>query len=151
MGLLEARYYCEHERLPEMFFENKNAFIKELLDEDRNLLYELITQACEAEKIVCPYTENQYSYRKKSINDTYDMLKLIFPNPEEKLLCSSVYLVFDKEFADKRYFTVERDCIKGRKRIYFLCEWDSDHTHYNYGRVPNGMIEQEKMVERLIL
>jgi hypothetical protein len=76
-------------------------------------------------------------------------VKITLPPPEQKLLCHNIYLVFDEDFENMHYVTVELDSVAKKKRVSFIGEWDIDHNHYNYGQAPNGVSEQERMIEKL--
>lgn len=151
MSLKEVRYYIEHQLLPELFFEQKSDFIDAMLDEERNLLYECMTKICEEENIPCPYKEEQYKIDCYKIGENEYMIKAIFPTPEETPLCSKVYFMFDEEFNNIQYFTVERDQVKGKKQVYHLCGWDEEHNHLNYGQAPNGIKALDNTVVKYYL
>lgn len=112
-------------------------------------MYDLMVGVCEEDKIVCPYTQNQYKHNIKIMEKGYSILRLTFPEPEEQALCSNVCLVFDEKFREARYFTVEV-AGKGKKQMLYLCEWDPGHNHYNYGEVPDEQEAQEKKIVKLI-
>lgn len=151
MSLKEARYYMEHQFLPKLFFEKKADFINAILDEESNLLYEFITQVCEEENISCPYEAEQYKIDYYQIGETEYMIKVMLPSPEETPLCSKVYFLFDEELNNLHYFTVECDQEKGRKQGYFLCGWDEEHNHLNFGQAPNGTKELDDTVIKYYL
>lgn len=151
MSLKKARYYMEHQLLPELFFEDKSDFIDAILDEDRNLLYEFMIKVCEEENISCPYKEEQYKVDFYKISETEYMIKATFPLPEDTPLCSKVYFMFDECFDNLKYYTIERNQIKGKKRIYYLCGWDEEHNHLNYGQAPNGTKELDDTVIKYYL
>lgn len=151
MSLKEARYYMEHQLLPKLFFEKKAEFINSILDEENNLLYEFITQICEEENISCPYKAEQYKISNYKIGDYEHMIKATFPSPEETPLCSKAYFMFDEEFNNIRYFTVECATEKGKKQKYYLCAWDEERSHLNYGQAPNGVQELDDTVIKYYL
>ena len=62
-----------------------------------------------------------------------------------------VYFMFDEGFNNIQYFTVERDQIKGKKQEFYLCGWDEEHSHLNYGQAPNGIKELDATVIKYYL
>jgi hypothetical protein len=103
----------------------------------------------EEEGIECPYSENQFTCRLRETDNGYFVIKITLPQPEKQLLCSQIYLVFDATFDEMHYVTIELDSMTRKRRVYFLGEWDAEQHHYNYGQAPNGVIEQEKMIEKI--
>lgn len=110
-----------------------------------------MTKVCEEENIPCPYKAEQYKIDYYKIGENEYMIKVTFPLPEEMPLCSKVYFMFDEGFNNIQYFTVERDQIKGKKQEFYLCGWDEEHSHLNYGQAPNGIKELDATVIKYYL
>lgn len=135
MSLRRTRYYFEHEFLPRVFLEKGETVIEMLQKYGGRLLYKMMEQECKDAKVWCRYKESQYGCCTKKIGDGYTMLCLRFPNPGKSHMCSSAYCVFDKGYSVVRYFTLESERVR-MKMVFFLCEWDSERYHFNYGMVP---------------
>lgn len=135
MSSRRTRYCFEHGFLPRAFLEEREAFIRRLQEHGGKLLYNLYKQECKDARGWCRYKESQYGCCTKKIGDGYAMLCLRFPNPRKSHMCSSAYCVFDKRYSSVRYFTLESESVR-MKRVFFLCEWDTERYHYNYGSVP---------------
>ncbi len=146
MDNTQARYYLEHVLLPELFYGDKKEFIDALLDEGRNLLYKFIESICKENGIECQYKSNQYKTITYGLGGGYQMVKAMFPEPEKASLCSKAYFVFDETFKKIKYFTIEKSFAKGNKSIFYLCTWNENLQHINYGQVPNGIEEQDRVV-----
>lgn len=145
MSLRRTRYYFEHDFLPRAFLEKGETVIGMLQEHGGRLLYKMMEQECKDAKVWCRYKESQYGCCTKKIGDGYTMLCLRFPNPRKSHMCSSAYCVFNKGYSLVRYFTLESGKVR-MKIVFFLCEWDSERRHYNYGMVPYDI----KTIERYI-
>lgn len=148
----KIRYVFEHRLLPEMYFEDKEELIALLLEEEGILIYRLMHTLFRDEGMECPYTKEQF----QTIFERRDELFLVvirMPQPEEKLLCSSIILIFDEKFQHMRYLTVEfsEKVKKGgaNRDIYMMGEWTSAGWHRLYGQCGNRMKSQLHMAVQI--
>lgn len=116
-GYDKARYYFEHEVLPDWFYEDgtEGRMIRELQKDEAFFLWD-------------------------------SMLCLHMPNPQRELLCFQVYLVFSKDYRRRRYFTVERGTSS---EVRFLCSWEPDGGHSDYGQCILDTAEIEKRIDEI--
>lgn len=127
MQIHRIRYFFEHKLLQSWFYENKEQFVGMIL-QNKRILYRVIGDIFESEGLKNPYKEEDFGAEPIRVTDDVLVLKLIFPEPENTPLCHCVYLFFDEGFEKQDYFCVE----KGEKTP-FLCSWDSNGCHQNYG------------------
>lgn len=129
-----VRYKFEHRILPQLFFEDKAQFIGIILN-DKDVLFRMIDEVFNDEKVPNPYSEDDFSIDAARITESVLMLKIIFPEPEEEPLCYCSYLFFDDKFEKLGYFCIE----KGNEMsdFYpFVCSWTPEGKrvkHVNYG------------------
>ena len=53
------------------------------------------------------------------------------PEPDGNTLCYRVYMIYNAETGTAGYYTVESDTFS--PDTAFICSWDANGTHYNYG------------------
>ena len=139
----ELRYYFEHEMLPNWFYKKTETFIEKLVEEENNFLYEGMNLLCEDTEQEMRYTREQYKVYRCNTKKEYIMIYIEMPKPEIELLCYQVYLVLSDDYQNKGYYTVERGSSLQER---FLCSWDQDQFHSNYGET----YEDTSRIERKI-
>lgn len=121
------RYHLEHRLFPHEFFEKKELFIA-YLSAGPKALHASFRNAYLLDNATCPHEEADFSVEYFTLGDDRFMVRLGMPQPEQVPDCHTIYLFFDKDFAQQRYFTVEQ----GQADEIFLCEWDRGR-HLNHG------------------
>ena len=129
MTLYEIMYALEHRLLPNLFYKDKMKFIAILLDHPE-VLNEFFDKMCQQEKIVNPYTKDDFQAEPYRVNDEIVMAKITFPEPIQEPLCYCVYLLFDLNFKQANYYCIERGTDEND---LYVCSWDAKENHYNYG------------------
>lgn len=127
-----ARYAFETDILPHLFYDLKDRFVAPVL-KDKNVLYATMNEVYKSHGIENPYTEDQITIDLGRITDEVLMLKLVFPEPEMEPFCYWSYLLFDRNFEKCSYFCVEKGRFDDKP---FICEWDMEGNHQNYGKAP---------------
>lgn len=133
MTIREIRYFFEHKLLPMWFFQKKEELIAILLDKNANMPFVVMNDICEKEGVKMTYEPTQYNSVMYVMTKEITMVMLNMPKPESEPLCHRIYLVFDKDYKKLGYFTVE----EGNKFGNFMCGWDKDGSHINYGSCPS--------------
>ena len=126
----EIRYIFEHRLLPNWYFQDKDGFIFAMLDKEDNL-FNIAKSIYNQEKFPMPYNQNQYNVKAYKVIEDIHMVILTMPTPEEIPECYKMYLIFDDKFQRMNYFTVE----KSLDNKTFLCGWDKNGNHHNYGEL----------------
>ena len=142
----ELRYYFEHEMLPNWFHKKTEAFIERLVEEENNFLHEGMNLLCEDAGQEMQYTREQYKVYRCRTQKEYTMICIEMPKPEVELLCYQVYLVFSHDYQNKGYYTVERG---SSFRERFLCFWDQDQFHGNYGKTYEDTSRTERKIAEI--
>lgn len=131
MTLKQVRYYFEHRLLPEWLYTEKEKLILTFANEQQKVPFLVMSDLCQREGLEMPYPEEDYQFTLYPVAENVLGGVLTLPEPEEEPLCYRVYFVFNKEFDRLAYYTLE----KGQEEEYFLCGWDAEKTHSNYGSV----------------
>lgn len=142
----ELRYYFEHRMLPNWFYEKTEGLIERLMEEGSNFLNGAMRLLCEEVGQEMKYTGEQYKVYRCKTEEEYTMICIEMPEPEVEPLCHQVYLVFSDDYQSKRYFTVERGSSLQER---FLCSWDQNQSHGNYGETYEDISRTEKKIAEI--
>lgn len=134
MELKDIKYMFEHQLLPSWYYKDKGNFVAALVQEDSTLLFHIMGEICEKEHVRMPYTADMYSFELYGISEDVMLLRQSMPEPSDEPLCFRVYFMFDRQFEKMGYYTVE----KGQGDDLYLCGWDAEGNHANYGGCPDG-------------
>lgn len=137
MTVAENRYLLEHRWLPHWFFEQKEALVGALLTPETHYLYEVMKRACEDIREAMPYQRSDYRSDRLKLSPTVYGVRVHLPQPEVVPHCYRIYLLFDAEFTQQAYFTIEYGA--GGK---YLCRWHEEGQHLNYGIIPDDLAEE---------
>ena len=129
MDLHEAYYCFQHRLIPQTFFEDKVAFVNALAADNTKMLFSWMDSFFEHVGAENPYTEDMFGVDVMQYDQRVYIIKISFPKPEKKLSCYSGYMLFDKKCNKQMYF-----CVEKGEDDDFLCGWDSENRHYNYGK-----------------
>ena len=135
MTLHDARYQFEHKFLPGMFFEHPEALITLLLD-DASKLCSIIGDIFDYAKIENPYSPDDFKAEPVKIDENNYAIQITLPEPFTEPLSYFHYIFFDIDFKKTAYFCLEKGNDFFGKEEPFLCGWDSDHNHLNFGNCP---------------
>ncbi len=148
--LYDSRYLVEHVILPKNFYEQKINFIYVMIKSGGEYVYDVTKDIIENDGGQCPYSSDDYGIHfirmdEKAEHGNY-ILTAEFPMPEKEPLCIRAICIFDldtsnnESFSKYRYFTVESGVNEGDKP--FLCAWNEDGSHSNFGEVSDDIKEQ---------
>lgn len=149
MSLKRTRYYFEHELLPRVFFEKKGEFINMLQEYGGRLLYRMMLWECEEAKVSCKYIEQEYRCTVRKMENGWGMLCMKFPRAKKPCMCPLAFCIFGEGYSWVRYFMVESGRL-GARRVFFLCEWNPQRYHYNYGSVPDNISAIENKLIQVV-
>ncbi len=131
MSLHEVRYQLEHRMLPGWFY-GEGARLIGVLEQDQAFLYKVMNRLLEQEGIANPYRAEQFQATFVSVNESVMALRLTLPEPEDEPLCYELVMIFDRNYTRTGFYTIEKGSGVGVERM-FLCGWDRDWSHQNYG------------------
>ena len=137
------RYYFEHRLLPHWFYEKTEVLIEILEEGGRHFLYGGMSVLCEEAGVEMKYTREQYTLYHCGTEKEYTMIRMEMPIPEREPMCYEVYLVFGDDYQNKKYFTVEMGSSVHER---FLCSWDQDQSHCNYGEAYEDTARTERKI-----
>ena len=146
MNLNNVLYTFEHRLLPAMFYKEKQAFIRALLQEE-DILPKIFADLCNENGVENPYESEDFRLELIDLDDPeYKVIIISFPEPSEDALCYKELLFFDSYFKKPMLFTVEySNANEALKKMLgdmgnfdlpetpFLCGWDAHGSHVNYG------------------
>lgn len=139
----EIRYYFEHVELPDWFYRKGEKMIKKLGEEGGTFLQRVMELLCKEVRQEMCNIKGQYKVIVCEKCEEYSMIRIDMPEPEREMLCSRVYLVYSGDYRRRKYFTVERGVSP---EVKFLCSWEPDGNHCNYGQHNMNMSETEKRI-----
>ena len=132
MSVVKARYTLEHKLLPTLVYGEKESFILTLLQRE-NIIYDFLAEILKIDNDTNPYQVEDFKVSVKKIGDNILCVTIKFPEPEEPPLCYCAHIIFDFNLDKICYFTVENGIDRQNQSTQFLCSWDENETHQNYG------------------
>ena len=134
----QFRYFFEHTYLPKML-SSRGAKV-ELIEIEMLQGYKLVTMMDNIgmrNGFTCPYDASDYIVTTEAVKShgsipEYTVLTIKMPPPEQTTLCSHVYICYEKNMGNIRYFTLE---LSFDDR-YVLGGWNGSGVHFNYGTAP---------------
>ena len=125
-----GRYLVEHRFLWEQFFRDPKMLIGNLLVPG-GIFFIFEKLMFSVGRIHCPYRMEDFRISLMDICDPNNIIAMLeMPYPDLVPLCYRIYLLHDKKYMRFMYFTVERG-----QNGAFLCRWDENGVHYNYGMI----------------
>lgn len=140
----QIMYIYEHKVLPQYFYEMKDKFIMALVNGEEEFLHGFLKSLYENEKAECSCSKEQFGVKTGRLSEKLMLARIVFPTPQTAPLCYYAYLIFDAEFEKAKYFTLERGASEEEM---FLCEWNKNGEHINYGTVA---FHEEKIIKRCV-
>jgi len=119
----KALYQIEHILLRNQFFSDPKKLVAAI--SNGHNLFELFQYVMGKINIKIPYDPSDFVVHLDRVTPGIDMLILTLPTPEYTPLCHRIYLLFDSEFKNLSYYTVECGIDTD-----YLCMWVND-THVN--------------------
>ena len=131
---MKILYEFEHKLLPKWAY-NSVDFFNDLVNKGiKETLYRAIKSVYDNHKEECPYREDDFSGFSTRLDVDTFVIVLRLPKPEEVPMCYCALLYMDLNTKRIAYYTMEKgkDPIDERE-IQFLCGWDKEGNHNNYG------------------
>lgn len=148
----DIRYTIEHKILPSFFFEDKMPFIIALTQNGHKILQNLFEEFSIQNNIKTKYTLEDYKINGYTLeqNKLY-LSEITMPKAKEPLDCSYIYMLFDMNFKEPMYFTVEKmhDIKESKAENFLLCGWDKKDNHLNYGFYINNETPKEEIIMKI--
>lgn len=137
-------YLYEHKLLPKYYFQMKDRFVMALLNGSEEFLRGFLENLYKDENRECPFTKEQFGLKVGRLSEKLMLVRIVFPTPETAPLCYYAFLIFDESFEKACFFTLERGADE---KEMFLCSWNRDGQHTNYGTVG---FNEEQIIKRCI-
>ena len=126
--LHNARYFFEHNMLPNEFFQNTEQLVSFL---KKNGIYTLWQNFANSNGFDPFFSEEEFGFQELPQEDGADILLLTLPMPDRSPLCCRIYLCLNPQGEAAGYYTIEYDNYFGDK--WFMCSWEKDGKHMDYG------------------
>lgn len=140
----EVRYYMEHVRLPQDYFNGQATEWEWQFTQE--VLYDYAKNLSELNGLKMPYQKMDYHVSVESSNKGYKLHKITLPEPEEPQLCKEIYLMYNNDCSKQMYFTLERG---QSEKEYLLCSWDNQENHSIYEVIKNGQENVKGIMEEV--
>lgn len=145
---MEERYYIEHDFIPNMLAEKPEQLITALLNGRGSCMkniYDIIYKNVDGEN---PYSAEDFKVEHFKIDENFSFICINMPqNGLEPLLCQRVYLFYDSDFEQTRYFTIEKSFSSDE---LYICSW-KDGSHINYKPAPDDINEETDTIISLAI
>lgn len=140
-------YYVEHKWNPHFFYLSPKSFCQDLEKNGSDLYLDLFHAMYQEESdYICPYTENDFSLRKKLCNNgTTIIYQLITPSPVLSPLTRCVYFCCQLDKQQYFYYTSEL----AHTGDYLLCGWTKDEAHLIFHSDASTLEEELEEVKKL--
>lgn len=136
----QNRYEFEHIAFPSLFYEMSPEACRDLII-NSNFAYDSMRRLL-SKKQSFPYAEADFKKELVELDENMMVCWITMPKPEFLVDCWQICLVFNLNNKDERdYFTIEY----GFDDKLFVCEWDKDQKHSNYGVVESMEAGREKI------
>ncbi|SFG39275.1 SseB protein N-terminal domain-containing protein [Lachnospiraceae bacterium C7] len=139
-----TRKQVEFTLLPKKLFDEGEKLMDEISDgkeEYMDQLYEDFYQ----EKRLYPYLEEEFSVMTMNLNENLRILRVDFPERYMEVpSCYRVYLVWDKEKEEGRYFTIEKTENSDERLLGEVVE---EISHVDHGTAPVEGAELQTIVD----
>ena len=136
-------YNIQHIILRDLFYKAPKAFASKI---SNMFLADLYTEMYVENKSTSPYTLSDFYINKMMIDDNHFLACCELPKPKYTPLCYRIYILFNKDFADIAYFTIEKGPYDNGG---YLCSWDAKKNHLNYHQIDDLEWAPEK--ERIMI
>lgn len=140
-------YYVEHKWNPHFFYLSPKSFCQDLEKNGSDLYLDLFHAMYQEESdYICPYTENDFSLRKKLCNNgTTIIYQLITPSPVLSPLTRCAYFCCQLDKQQYFYYTSELT----HTGDYLLCGWTKDEAHLIFHSDASTLEEELEEVKKL--
>lgn len=142
-----ARYALEHRLIPSQLYEGKMKFLNAIVDPG-NPLSKVFIDMMKEDNVENPYGEQPIKIDPFRI-DHVIVAHITFPEPEEEPLCYEGYALYDSKTDQAGYYCIEKGGVFGDAP--YLCGWNKEGLHSNYGLCPDNQEELFVNILRLFL
>ena len=83
----------------------------------------------------CPFSAEQFSETHQEFFRDHDailVIRIAMPEPKDVLDCRAIYLCYSRTGSHNMLFSSEL----GKDGMFFLCGWDWNNRHLNFGLAP---------------
>ena len=140
MTVQQVLYHFQHRLLPMWFYDSPKEFAG-VLSEKPEALYEIFSTLLAQGGVENTFHAGEFKAEPVDVSEDVMAIRIKFPKPVDTLLCHGALAFFNKGFDKLSFYTVEvGEDIEGGFPV--LGAWDSDGTHYTYGKVSPDPEEQ---------
>lgn len=149
MNLNEILYMIEHQLLPKWFYEGREFFINDLLDNE-DMIFETLNSILEEEELENPYSREDFIVKGEIINDDILMMEVKFPEPKVGPLAYCCYMFFDNDYEKLDFYCIEKPCENSGEKP-FLCSWTPEEQHINYGECSLKGFQTKQLCKKIFM
>ena len=133
---MNIQYEFQHRLLPNWSYNSPQFFNDLVNNGEKQTLYKAIKSVYDNRQMECPYKEDDFSGFHSRLDVDTVVVLMRFPAPEEVPLCHCALIFLDAATKRIGYYTLEKgkDPIT-EKDMQFLCGWDSEGKHQQYGSI----------------
>ena len=147
---MDFRYLFEHELLPKAVLAEKGKKLIILIAQDSGGVLADFMDSIGSKidnNYHCPYSAEDFAvvnrtFDRSDYKPRYFIHRVVMPEPQFPPQCYCVYICHDADFANVRYYTLEKSADDAR----FLCGWTKNGTHLNYGPTDEDPDELTKLL-----
>ncbi|MBQ1827320.1 MAG: hypothetical protein II126_05045 [Erysipelotrichaceae bacterium] len=141
---MNIMYEFEHRLLPKWILTS-GAFHNDLFKNGaRATLYGALKSVYENRKEEMPYKPEDFNGLNFQPDENTVVYMLKLPDPTEVPLCYRMYMFRDLQTGQTACYTIEKGTDIDGSELRFLCEWNNEGKHINYGG--NTIIHMTQMV-----
>lgn len=131
---MNIMYEYQHKVLPKWIYSSPEFFSDLITYGEKKVLFASCKKFFEDNLVEFPYQENDFGGFRIRVDADTVMVMLRFPQPEAVPLCYRMYMYVDTNSNRIACYTVERGMDPYNNcTLYFLCGWDENGVHRNYG------------------
>lgn len=152
MDKRELRYTVEHRFFPSELFRNPAQMIGALSQKKGEFVWKMYDIIAVSEQTENPFKPENFAVKLYRLDDNWYMIQLVMPKADSQPLCERIYIIFNETFKKVFYYTVERSVAveRGGAETWFLCRWNAEAEHLNYGEVSGEENEEIGRIRELL-
>ncbi len=130
---MNIMYEFEHRLLPRWILTS-GAFYNDLMKNGaKQTLYGALKSVYDNRNEEMPYKLEDFNGMNFYTDESTIVAMMKLPDPTEVPQCYRMYMYYDPEIKKIACYTVEKGVDIDGTELRFLCEWDQDGNHKNYG------------------
>lgn len=142
------RYFIEHKALPSNLYSEGARLLSRFMISGKNAVLDYYKKADATTSYDCLFTLDDFDVNFRTYirdDDSCMVLRIEMPEPEQPLLCRSVYLCYGTRGGYELYVTSEL----AEDGSYYICAWTERGQHFNFGDAPADPSDEMDMAAEL--